>query len=215
LWLVEEELMKNDRVRFVAVVIILVLWWLASHTGTSRTLTMDYVTSDNHFGHENIIHYRKRPFSNAQEMDDAMITNWNLTVGVEDTVFHLGDFTFGGRESALWYLRQLNGHIVMLTNRKHHDRRWIKNARLDSARGGFKGVDIVFVDPIYYYQNVIMCHFPLEEWPGSFRDIVHLHGHQHGGGKVIRTNRYDVSVENTDFTPIALSEAIRRARDDQ
>lgn len=29
-------------------------------------------------------------------MNEALIENWNLVVSEDDTVFHLGDFAFGG-----------------------------------------------------------------------------------------------------------------------
>ena len=55
-----------------------------------------YLISDTHFHHENILYTCKRPFSNVQEMNATLIANWNNTVGADDTVYHLGDFAFGG-----------------------------------------------------------------------------------------------------------------------
>ena len=46
--------------------------------------------SDTHFGDERILRYENRPFSSVEEMDKAIIENWNQVVGEEDTVFHLG-----------------------------------------------------------------------------------------------------------------------------
>lgn len=52
-------------------------------------------------------------------MNEALITNWNNVVKPNDTVFHLGDFAFGG--SYIWnnVLSRLNGNIhLILGNHK-------------------------------------------------------------------------------------------------
>lgn len=53
-----------------------------------------YLISDMHFGHPNIIKYENRPFSSVEEMDAAIMNNWNATVGKDDKVFILGDVSF-------------------------------------------------------------------------------------------------------------------------
>ena len=55
---------------------------------------MIYFTADTHFGHENVIRFCDRPFSSANEMDEAMIANWNARVMGNDTVYILGDMFF-------------------------------------------------------------------------------------------------------------------------
>ena len=51
-----------------------------------------FFTSDQHFGHRNIIDYCHRPFGDVGEMDEIIIAGWNETVGLEDEVWVLGDF---------------------------------------------------------------------------------------------------------------------------
>ena len=53
-------------------------------------------TSDTHFFHEGIIKFCNRPFATVEEMNETLIQNWNETVPENGTVFHLGDFAFGG-----------------------------------------------------------------------------------------------------------------------
>ena len=60
-----------------------------------------FYTADTHFFHANIIKYCNRPYKDPQEMNEAIIANWNAKVPQEGIVYHLGDFSFGGAEDAL------------------------------------------------------------------------------------------------------------------
>lgn len=73
-----------------------------------------FFTSDTHFGHANIIRFCNRPFRNVEEMNEALIENWNLVVSEDDTVFHLGDFAFGGSNVWKSIIPRLNGHINLI-----------------------------------------------------------------------------------------------------
>jgi len=50
-------------------------------------------------------------------MNKGLIDNWNSVVSPKDTVFHLGDFSFGPMGQ---YIDQLNGNIILI--RGNHDR---------------------------------------------------------------------------------------------
>ena len=73
-----------------------------------------YFTADTHFGHKAILQYCNRPFETINEMNEALINNWNSKVGPGDIVFHLGDFAFGG--STIWksILERLNGRKYLI-----------------------------------------------------------------------------------------------------
>ena len=53
---------------------------------------MNFYIADMHFGHKNVIRYDNRPFDSIEEMDKAMITLWNETVGDDDVVYIIGYF---------------------------------------------------------------------------------------------------------------------------
>jgi len=40
-----------------------------------------WFTADLHLGHRNIIEYCNRPFADVDEMNRALIANWNQVVG--------------------------------------------------------------------------------------------------------------------------------------
>ncbi len=90
--------------------------------------------ADTHFGRERIIQYCYRPYGTVQEMDEDLARRWNTTVGTDDTVYHLGDFTLGGPEPAQRYLAGLNGHVRLVPG--GHDERWARPDRAYHTRSG-------------------------------------------------------------------------------
>ncbi len=179
-----------------------------------------YFTSDNHFGHENIIKYCDRPFASAEEMDRAMIERWNDAIGSKDVIYHLGDFTLNGYAFAAQTFAQLNGTIMLLGTPWHHDRRWL-NAEGAGTPCNRVGKLIAILPPMYfipeYYPwdvgpgpdvvetmvNLTLCHYPLAIWERKHYGAVHLHGHSHGRykgeGRIL-----DVGVDSWDFAPVSL-----------
>lgn len=93
-----------------------------------------FFTSDTHFGHANIIRLCNRPFKDVEEMNEKLVENWNRVVPEDGTVFHLGDFAFGG--SALWnsIIPRLNGQIYLIIG--NHDRKNLRQGYMDKFVGG-------------------------------------------------------------------------------
>ena len=89
-----------------------------------------FFTSDTHYNHKNICKGvsdwtstdRCRDFSTVKEMNDAIVDAINSTVGEDDTLYHLGDWSFGGINS-IWEFRKRikcrNIHLI-LGNHDHH-----------------------------------------------------------------------------------------------
>ena len=93
---------------------------------------MIYYTADLHLGHENVIQHCSRPFATVEEMDAALIRNWNSRVHRNDTIYIVGDLFFRNRRSAEDYLGELKGrkHLVL----GNHDLSWYKKG---SGHGSF------------------------------------------------------------------------------
>ncbi|MCA9534063.1 MAG: metallophosphoesterase family protein [Polyangiales bacterium] len=162
-----------------------------------------FFTSDTHFGHKRICELAGRPFANVKAMDEALVRNWNATVGADDQVFHLGDFSFHGADATRALLARLNGHVRLVTG--NHDRHMSAH-----TLGLFERVDALTTVKIGE-RKVVLCHFPIESWDGMHKGALHFHGHSHGSlGRLLR-GRLDVGVDCHDYRPIEASEAIRIA----
>lgn len=104
---------------------------------------MIWFTSDQHFGHKNVIQYCNRPFKanvnqahedalgdmtiaeydaaiakDVIEMNETIMRNYNRLVKPDDIVFMLGDFSLG-KEAVRCILPQLNGYKYLIKG--NHD----------------------------------------------------------------------------------------------
>ena len=82
-----------------------------------------WLTSDTHFSHFNIIKYCNRPFHTVDEMNSAIIHNWNEQAKPEDIVIFCGDFCFARTAEAAQvterFATALNGYKLIVKG--NHD----------------------------------------------------------------------------------------------
>jgi calcineurin-like phosphoesterase family protein len=102
-------------------------------TGTQKEKTNKswtvWFSSDQHFGHESIINFCDRPFKTVEEMNEALIANWNKAVKPEDLCIFVGDVFFKcNTEQIKNILSRLNGNRKILVFGNHdRDRRRMMN----------------------------------------------------------------------------------------
>ncbi len=162
---------------------------------------MEYVISDLHLGHTNIIKYCHRPFRSVEHMNAELIDRWNNTVTNDDTVYYLGDISVN--EPYQW-LKQLNGNIVLI--RGNHDKR-LKRTRMDKVIE-YNGEKFLLIHTPYWIDR---------EWDGWV-----IHGHHHNNETNVhplcnkKTKMFNVCVELIDYTPIELGKLLElREKEDQ
>lgn len=112
---------------------------LFRHGGRIR---MNWLTSDTHFNHANVIRYCGRPFGDVQEMNAALIARWNERVSRDDTVFHLGDFAMGSPDEWPEIASRLNGHKVLSKNTFFPGLGYRSASHLDAVLPEVKGADL-------------------------------------------------------------------------
>ena len=185
---------------------------------------MLYFTSDTHLGHESVIAYKQRPFSNVEEMNDRLIQNINDTVGMNDELWILGDFAYKVRKEDVRHLRNRirckQVHLVM----GNHDKDY-------SHDGIFQSVQH-YKELKTEYGRIVLFHYPILEWNAAHYGTVHLHGHIHStrdynsnnlGKKYIdrfpyyghtpkidglNLRIYDVGVDANCYKPISMDQIV-------
>ena len=167
-----------------------------------------FFTSDTHFGHNNIIKYENRPFTTVEEMDEALIKNWNSVVDENDEVYILGDFSFHkDPEKTLGILQQLNGRKYLILG--NHDRQILKNRKLKEQFMWIKDYHRLKIDGY----NLVLFHYPIQVWDCRHHGAIHLYGHVHSNAHNHSMEydipySYNVGADVNDFTPICLDDIL-------
>lgn len=151
-----------------------------------------FFIGDTHFGHHKILEFESeaRPFRNVEEMNEALISNWNGVVRKNDTVFHLGDVLFGRNNFHLLY--RLNGLLKLVSG--NHDQYPTEEYLKHFSK----------VHGSYRFDGNLLTHIPVHE-SQFYRFSYNIHGHLHS--KSLDDKRYiNVSCERIDLTPISYEE---------
>lgn len=147
-------------------------------------------------------------------MNDTIIDGINANVGMDDTLWHLGDFCFAPkseyRKYALAYRDRINcKHINIIWG--NHDRRREMDHIFEQE------YDLVTVKAYGQREKIVLCHYALAVWDGSHRGNWNLYGHSHCTAEKWMAEHMpdrksmDVGVDNAyrllgEFRPFSLEE---------
>jgi len=146
-------------------------------------MTKIFIVSDTHFNHSTMIEQGWRGFRTVESMNEFIISQWNKTVGKEDTVYHLGDVVMNIKEHFYTnILPRLNGKIIFI--RGNHDNQ--KMSMIDNLIISWRGEQYELVHSPYNCTE-------------SVKIVLHGHIHQSGRrasiGKCIKPHLY----QSVDF----------------
>lgn len=174
-----------------------------------------YFTSDLHLGHTAVLAFAQRPWATIEEHDAAIIDNINATVGHNDELYILGDFTF----------RFMNDDVKPYLDAIRCHNRWLVLGNHDKAGylrkpGAFKGV-APYMELREQGRLCVLSHYPMLDW--NLAPVHHgvdlakssymLHGHIHSQGRGYNGDcaregiwRYDVGVDANGYKPVSFEE---------
>lgn len=153
-----------------------------------------FFTSDLHFEHKKICEYAGRPWT-TDVQTQLIIDRWNVRVGWEDEIYHLGDFAF-------IYPKKI-GLLIEILGELHGKMHFIRGNHCDPRTWALiEDQNFPFIEWIKDYhemqiqgQDIVLCHYPMETWRGAGHGSWMLHGHCHGSLPP-RGKRLDVGIDN-------------------
>ena len=176
---------------------------------------MIYFTSDTHYSHKNLVKgssswddtSRCRNFKSIKEHDDFIVNSINSLVGPEDTLYHLGDWSFGGIENIEIFRRRINCidvHLVLGNHDQHIEANPENFIHLFSSISHYKEISVGG-------NKIVLSHWPMKVWHKSHRGSWQLHGHCHDhlrpdewwtkSKPQERRRTMDVGMDTNDYKP--------------
>ena len=189
---------------------------------------MIWFTADTHFGHFNIMAACARPWSDVNRMNNDLVAAINDRVAPDDDLYVLGDFSFKTTVDAARRLRERIAcrrvHLVP----GNHDKDWTQ----PEVAGTFIVEPLICMltcevtgessaltgseqpTPRLRKQRLVLCHYPIMDWPHLRHGSIHLHGHIHAPAAYNEDNRerhvlrYDVGVDANGYAPVSLDDVL-------
>lgn len=190
-----------------------------------------WFTSDNHFGHRNIIKYCNRPYADVDEMNQKLANSWRELVGVDDEVWIIGDVCMGDKTKTLPLVGSLPGIKHLITG-NHDDPfegrgSWVSDKDIEADRW----IYLQYFDTVENSATltingeiVNLCHFPYTGIARPDRSDgdgdrfassrlqddgrVLLCGHVHDAWKT-KDKMINVGIDVWDYKPVSEEEIIR------
>ncbi len=172
---------------------------------------MTYFTSDQHFGHFNIIRLCSRPFETLEEMDEVLLSRWNAKVKENDTVYILGDLFFRAAKVEP-ILKALNGRKHLIIG--NHDHSWLGRIKPADYFSSIETIKEVEVDG----RVMTLCHYPMLSYPQARRGYM-VYGHIHNNTKddywpliARRSRMFNAGADVNNFEPVTFDEMTENNR---
>jgi calcineurin-like phosphoesterase family protein len=164
--------------------------------------SMIFFTSDTHFGDSRVLRIDRRPFPDMATHDVALIRNWNLIVGIDDEVWHLGDFMSSRAGDCDTLLDRLHGrkHLIVGNN----------DLEATTDASGWSSVQHYKELTLDGY-HLVLCHYAFRTWNKIGKGSVNLHGHSHGRLKPV-PRQFDVGVDARELQPVRLDVLLASTR---
>lgn len=179
-----------------------------------------WLTSDTHAYHANIVrgtskwtHEGGKPhlrdFDNEVLMTEEMAGRFNALIEPNDVLYHIGDWSFGGKDKIKLFRDMINCRNIHLIYGNHDN----NIRKSDEYRGLFTSFNEILNTKICGVQCTL-CHYNMRLWFCSNKGALHFFGHSHGN-LIERTPRSkDVGVDTFDLWPYRAEIVIKKLQEE-
>lgn len=140
---------------------------------------VNYYISDLHLFHQQCIVFDERPFADIDEMNAAILRNWNGRVTNADTVYILGDIALRTNaeevENLVALVSRLKGRKILVKG-NHDDVSDYRYKQLFTEVCDYKEVTDNYKGKAV---KLVLCHYPILNWKRQRGGTVLLYGHTH------------------------------------
>lgn len=170
---------------------------------TPENIKKTFVWSDQHFSHKNIIEFSGRPYVNVDEMNEALIANYNDYVSDDDICLWVGDVGFCSTTKINEILDRCNGYKILIIGNHDFNREKLRKLKFDETHLIYQ-IDVPNA-------SLVFTHYPMDNITLPW---VNIHGHLHAFPKFDTGNtlHYNVNCEAHNFRPVQLTEVIKVAK---
>lgn len=183
-----------------------------------------YITSDTHAFHVNITRgttswdasrqgdgsqLKVRDFDTPLEMTERMADLFNSIIPEDGILFHLGDWSFAGKQNIEIFRNMLNVKTLHLVTGNHDEH--ICKGHYDHLFTSRQSDLKLSIGSLMFH----LYHHPIQSWDGLGRGAYHLHGHEHWTGDTRFGNgrKMDVGVDGNGLAPYKLTDVIDLLKD--
>ncbi len=173
---------------------------------------MNYFTADLHFNDAKLV--ERRGFQTLEEMNEALIANWNARITDEDHVYIAGDMFVSTVRDVMPILERLKGHKHLAIG--NHDRNWL---RAPYVRDAFDEV-AALIEIFDAHYSAVISHYPMLDWyrrrHGAY--LIYGHIHERCDAPYCRylshtRNAYNAGIDVNQLAPALIEELRQRHAD--
>jgi calcineurin-like phosphoesterase family protein len=131
-------------------------------------------------------------------MNECIFDSWTGMVKNDDTIYHLGDVLWREPLHIVEKLKKLPGRKILIPG--NHDN------KLNLLAEVFEIAPPILEEKFLLNgerREIVLCHYPMQSWNGSYGGSWHFYGHVHG--RIENSfQRLDVGVDSWNFQPVPL-----------